>query len=38
MLVPPLLVMAAIIYFGIDTRLTAGIAAKAAALLLGGGS
>jgi len=38
MLLPTLLTAAAVVYFGLDTRLTAGIAAKAAALLLGGGS
>ncbi len=38
MLAPILVVTAAVVYFGIDTRLTASIAAKAAALLVGGGS
>lgn len=36
MLLPMLLLAAATIYFGIDTRLTAGIAAEAAQFLLGG--
>jgi multicomponent Na+:H+ antiporter subunit D len=36
MLVPMLLLAAATVYFGIDTRLTAGIAGEAARLLLGG--
>jgi multicomponent Na+:H+ antiporter subunit D len=36
MLAPILLLAAATIYFGIDTRATAGIAGQAAALLLGG--
>ncbi len=36
MLLPLLLLAAATIYFGIDTRLTAGIAAQAAQFLLGG--
>jgi len=36
MLAPILVLAAATIYFGIDTRLTAGIASKAAAMLLGG--
>jgi multicomponent Na+:H+ antiporter subunit D len=36
MLVPILLLAAATVYFGIDTRATAGIAGKAASLLLGG--
>ena len=38
MLVPIWLLAGAAIYFGLDTGLTAGIAGKAAALLLGGGS
>jgi len=36
MLAPILLLAAATVYFGIDTRLTAGIAGKAAAMMLGG--
>jgi multicomponent Na+:H+ antiporter subunit D len=36
MIVPILVLAAATIYFGIETRLTAGIASQAAALLLGG--
>jgi multicomponent Na+:H+ antiporter subunit D len=36
MLAPMLLLAAATVYFGIDTRLTAGIAAEAARFLLGG--
>lgn len=35
MLLPILAIAAAVVYFGIDTRWTAGIAARAAALLLG---
>jgi multicomponent Na+:H+ antiporter subunit D len=36
MLLPILVLAAATIWFGIDTRLTAGVAGKAAAMLLGG--
>jgi multicomponent Na+:H+ antiporter subunit D len=36
MLAPMLLLAAATVYFGIDTRLTAGIASEAARFLLGG--
>jgi multicomponent Na+:H+ antiporter subunit D len=36
MLAPVLALAAATVYFGVDTRLTAGVAAQAAALLLGG--
>lgn len=36
MLIPLLILAAATIYFGIDTRLTAGIAAESAQFLLGG--
>lgn len=36
MLAPILLLMAAVVYFGVETSLTAGIAERAAALLLGG--
>ncbi len=36
MMVPLLVLAAAVIWFGIDTRLNAGIASRAAAMLLGG--
>jgi multicomponent Na+:H+ antiporter subunit D len=37
MLVPTWILAAATVWFGIDTTLTAGLAGRAAALLLGGG-